>query len=207
MVAPWPSWPWVRLWRASAPTGRRRRRPRPAVRSRRSPRTLPAPVVAAMQEGKYAEVVDRLRQADRRGQVSLGQVVLPVPPGDRRAAGREGGRRPGDPRRGPATRAQRAPGPPRSASSWPPSSWPPAGPTQAEALARLEAETLLEPERKDRLAEVYYAFARRLLTPDDPISKADPIQPPMPCSPRPENWPRGRPSAPRSCSRWPGPAR
>jgi alpha-2-macroglobulin len=44
----------------------------------------------------------------------------------------------------------------------------------AEALARAEAETLLAGDRKDRLAEVYYAFARRLLKPDDPISKPDP---------------------------------
>ena len=46
---------------------------------------------------------------------------------------------------------------------------------QAEALARLEAETLLAPGRKDRLAGVYEAFARRLLAPDDPISKPDPV--------------------------------
>ena len=44
----------------------------------------------------------------------------------------------------------------------------------AEALARAEAETVLSPDRKDRLAEVYYAFARRLLSPDDPVSKPDP---------------------------------
>ena len=44
----------------------------------------------------------------------------------------------------------------------------------AEALARLEAETLLAGPRKDRLAEVYHAFARRLLAPDDPIVKPDP---------------------------------
>ena len=47
-------------------------------------------------------------------------------------------------------------------------------PNAAEALARAEAETLLSPDRKDRLAEVYHAFARRLLSPDDPISKPDP---------------------------------
>ena len=46
--------------------------------------------------------------------------------------------------------------------------------SQAEALARLEAETLLNPDRKDRLAGVYHAFARRLLSPDDPVSKPDP---------------------------------
>ncbi len=48
-------------------------------------------------------------------------------------------------------------------------------PDRAEALARLEAETLLAPDRKDRLAGVYQAFARRLLTPDDPLSKPDPV--------------------------------
>ncbi len=45
---------------------------------------------------------------------------------------------------------------------------------QAEALARAEAETLLAADRKDRLAEVYHAFARRLLAPDDPVSQPDP---------------------------------
>ena len=30
------------------------------------------------------------------------------------------------------------------------------------------------PDRKDRLAEVYHAFARRLLSPDDPVSPPDP---------------------------------
>ncbi|MDR3636348.1 MAG: MG2 domain-containing protein, partial [Isosphaeraceae bacterium] len=44
----------------------------------------------------------------------------------------------------------------------------------AEQLARAEAETLLAGDRKDRLAEVYHAFARRLLKPDDPIVPADP---------------------------------
>ncbi len=44
----------------------------------------------------------------------------------------------------------------------------------AEELARAEAETLLTGDRKDRLAEVYHAFARKLLKPDDPISPPDP---------------------------------
>jgi tetratricopeptide (TPR) repeat protein len=44
----------------------------------------------------------------------------------------------------------------------------------AEELARTEAVGLLADDRKDRLAEVYHAFARRLLEPDDPIVKADP---------------------------------
>ena len=44
----------------------------------------------------------------------------------------------------------------------------------AEALARDEAERLLAGDRKDRLAEVYRAFADRLLTPDEPTIPADP---------------------------------
>ena len=38
----------------------------------------------------------------------------------------------------------------------------------AEELARSEAIRLLADDRKDRLAEVYHAFARKLLEPDDP---------------------------------------
>ena len=45
---------------------------------------------------------------------------------------------------------------------------------EAEALARIEAENLLSSERKDRLAEVYHAFAKRLLKPDNAITPADP---------------------------------
>ncbi|MDB5351392.1 MAG: large extracellular alpha-helical protein, partial [Planctomycetota bacterium] len=44
----------------------------------------------------------------------------------------------------------------------------------AEAIAREEAESLLTPDRKDRLAEVYRGFADRLLKPDLPTIPADP---------------------------------
>ena len=44
----------------------------------------------------------------------------------------------------------------------------------AEELARTEADRLLSDDRKDRLAEVYHAFARRLLQPDDPVLQPDP---------------------------------
>src|SRR5208337_3432803 len=44
----------------------------------------------------------------------------------------------------------------------------------AEELARSEAIRLLSDDRKDRLAEVYHAFARRLLEPDDPVIQPDP---------------------------------
>jgi alpha-2-macroglobulin len=45
---------------------------------------------------------------------------------------------------------------------------------EAERLARAEAETLLAGDRKDRLAEVYDAFARRLLAPESPLAQPDP---------------------------------
>jgi len=48
-------------------------------------------------------------------------------------------------------------------------------PDRAEVLARTEAETLLDPDRKDRLAEVYRDFARRLLEPDFPGAKSNPV--------------------------------
>ena len=69
----------------------------------------------------------------------------------------------------------------------------------AEALARAEAEALLADDRKDRLAEVYHAFARRLLDARRPDHPARPRAAPTPCWPRPAAWPRARPSAPGSC--------
>jgi tetratricopeptide (TPR) repeat protein len=44
----------------------------------------------------------------------------------------------------------------------------------AEELARAEAGRLLAGDRKDRLAEVYQAFAHRLLEPGDPVVRPDP---------------------------------
>ncbi len=44
----------------------------------------------------------------------------------------------------------------------------------AEELARGEAGRLLADDRKDRLAEVYHAFARKLLEPSDPVVQPDP---------------------------------
>ncbi|MCA1686985.1 MAG: tetratricopeptide repeat protein, partial [Planctomycetia bacterium] len=45
---------------------------------------------------------------------------------------------------------------------------------RAEALARGEAEALLDDGRKDRLAGVYRVFAGRLLEPDSPSARPDP---------------------------------
>ncbi|WP_152052024.1 MG2 domain-containing protein [Tautonia marina] len=47
-------------------------------------------------------------------------------------------------------------------------------PEQAEALARAQVETLLDPARKDSLAGVYVAFADRLLKPEQPSATPDP---------------------------------
>jgi len=47
-------------------------------------------------------------------------------------------------------------------------------PDRAEVLARTEAQGLLDPTRKDRLAEVYRDFARRLLEPEFPGAPGDP---------------------------------
>ncbi len=44
----------------------------------------------------------------------------------------------------------------------------------AEQLTRAEAELLLAGDRKDRLAEVYHAYARQLLEPKDPVVRPDP---------------------------------
>ena len=44
----------------------------------------------------------------------------------------------------------------------------------AEVLTQAEAVRLLAPDRKDRLAEVYHAFAIRLLEPGDPVIPPDP---------------------------------
>jgi uncharacterized protein YfaS (alpha-2-macroglobulin family)/tetratricopeptide (TPR) repeat protein len=44
----------------------------------------------------------------------------------------------------------------------------------AEALARAEASSLVDPNRKDALAGIYRSFAESLLKPDNPIMPADP---------------------------------
>ena len=46
---------------------------------------------------------------------------------------------------------------------------------RAEVMVRAEAEALLNPDRKDRLALVYRDFARRLLEPEFPGAKPDPV--------------------------------
>ena len=46
---------------------------------------------------------------------------------------------------------------------------------RAEVMVRAEAEALLNPDRKDRLALVYRDFARRLLEPEFPGARPDPV--------------------------------
>ena len=134
---------------------------------------LPAEVVALLQEGRFAEAEAALAKreptvADRAGK-SYNALILGI-------AQRLGGR------------AEAARATLRAALEADPKGlWAAkirlelagielaAGrPAEAELLARAEAENLLAGDRKDRLAEVYYAFARRLLKPDDPVTPADP---------------------------------
>ncbi len=49
-----------------------------------------------------------------------------------------------------------------------------ARPVEAEALARAEVETLLDPARKDRLAKIVSDFARSLIAPKESLTPADP---------------------------------
>jgi alpha-2-macroglobulin len=135
---------------------------------------LPAEVVAAVQEGRFPEAItalDRLaddpkaKPEDRAYASLVGGIA-------RRLAGRL------DQARTTLTKA---------VDAAPKGRWAPklraelaavevaAGRfDRAEALARAEAETLLDDGRKDRLAGVYRSFADRLLVPESPTTKPDP---------------------------------
>jgi TolA-binding protein len=134
---------------------------------------LPAQVVAAMQEGKYAEAIaglDRLtaeakEPSDRAYHALIRGTAhrLAGKPAEARAtwtvALKADGKGPWAAKlRYELASLELAEG----------------RPAEAEQLARVEAERLLAGERKDRLAGIYYAFARRLLKPDDPVTPADP---------------------------------
>jgi TolA-binding protein len=134
---------------------------------------LPAEVVAAMQEGRFAEAEEALGRLSEAEKQPTGRAYLALVKG---VAQRLGGK----------SEAARATFRAALAEA-------PRGPwsaklrlelaavelaegrlADAEALARDEAEVLLAGDRKDRLAEVYHAFARRLLAPDDPVTPPDP---------------------------------
>jgi len=135
---------------------------------------VPGPVVAAMQEGKYAEAataIDRLIEGGKTAGDKAYYRFL------RGVAERLGGK--ADDARGTLTAALAGDpkGPWESKIRFELAGVELAAgrPAAAEALARAEAEALLDPDRKDRLAEVYHAFARRLLKPDDPVTPPDPV--------------------------------
>ncbi len=134
---------------------------------------LPGPVVAAMQEGKYAEAavaLDRLiAEAKSPSDRSYFRFVRGI-------AERLGGKA-DDARKTLAGALEAEPKGPWAAkirSELAAVELAAGRAPAAEAMARAEAETVLDPARKDRLAEVYHAFARRLLAPDDPVAKPDP---------------------------------
>src|SRR5205823_7528157 len=126
----------------------------------------PAEVVAAMQEGRYAdaetalgELAGRAKDRDERAYYALVRGV----------AGRLAGR-------GEAARrvlAEALEGAPKGAwaaklrGELAAAELAAGHPDAAEALARAEAEALLDGGRKDRLPEAYHAFARPLLNPAD----------------------------------------
>ncbi len=89
---------------------------------------LPAQVVAAMQEGKYAEAIAGLDRLTAEAKEPADQRLLRPDPRDRPAARGQARRGPRDLDGRPEGRARRARGPRSSAPSWPPSSWPRAGP-------------------------------------------------------------------------------
>jgi len=134
---------------------------------------LPAGLVAAMQEGRYAEAEAGLRKLAGGEKDPAARSYFALVEG---VAQRLGGKP--DAARGTLAAALKAdPEGPWSAKT----RLEMAGvlltagkPAEAEALARGQAEVLLAGSRKDRLAEVYHAFARRLLKPDDPVTPADP---------------------------------
>ena len=134
---------------------------------------IPGPVVAALQEGKYdvarsslAALRGETKDRDRSRLLGYLQAITERLAGQKDAARATLGCASAE---NPA-----GPGSPRSGSSWRASSWPRATCAAAEELARTEAIRLLADDRKDRLAEVYHAFARRLLEPDDPVIQPDP---------------------------------
>ncbi len=134
---------------------------------------VPAPVVAAMQEGKYAEAATAFDRLIAEAKSASDKSYYRF---HRGISERLGGK-PEDARRTLAEALQLEPNGPWAAKirfELAAVELAAGRPNAAEALARAEAETLLSPDRKDRLAEVNHAFARRLLSPDDPISKPDP---------------------------------
>ena len=171
---------------------------------------LPGPVVAAMQGGNYAEASTALDRLIAGAKSASDKSYYRFLRGIAERLGGKSGEAMGHACGAALASSTRSRplGRRRSASSWPALSWLAGKPAvRPRRWPGPRPRTLLNPDRKDRLAGVYHAFARRLLAPDDPISEARPGRGLCPARPRPASWPRGIRSAPRSSSRWPGPAR
>ena len=136
--------------------------------------TLPADLVAALQEGRFATAIEAL---DARA------AAPDIKPEDRAYLGLIGGiarrlaGRTDDARATLKAAIEGAPTGPwmhKLRAELAALELAAGRPAEAEAPARTEAEGLLAAPRKDRLAEVYREFARRLLKPTDPVIKPDP---------------------------------
>lgn len=134
---------------------------------------LPAEVVAAMQEGRYANADTALTALAEKAKTDEERAYYALIRGVAERLGGQGEAA----RRVLAKALEAAPQGPWAAklrAELAAAELAAGHADAAEALARSEAETLLAGDRKDRLAEVYHAFARRLLKPDDPVTPADP---------------------------------
>ena len=135
---------------------------------------LPAEAVAALQEGHYKDALAILAKRGDEGKTSADdKAYLAMIRG---IALRLDGR-PGDAReilRAALDGAPKGRWAAKLRAELAASALAAGAPAEAEALARVEAEALLDGPRKDALAEVYRGFAEGLLRPGDPVAKPDP---------------------------------
>ena len=184
--------------RSEAQDGRPPGRPRalPTARGAIEPAApvLPGDVVAAMQEARYEEarraltaLAEHAANADDRAYLAYLRAVAERLAGNRDAARAtlKDAMRAAPANRWAAKIRYELAGVELAAGNL----------AEAEALTRAEAGRLLAPDRKDGLAEVYHAFAIRLLEPGDPWSRPT-RTPPMTCSTRRATWPRARAPGP-----------
>ena len=135
---------------------------------------LPAEVVAAMQEARYDEARRALialgEKAAERDDRAYSPISAPWPNGWRAIATRPGRSLQAALRAAPATRWAakirfELAGIELAAGNW----------AAAEELTRAEADPAAgRPTGRIELAEVYHAFAQKLLEPDDPVVRPDP---------------------------------
>ena len=177
---------------------------RAAGSSRRRP-LVPAEVVAAMQQGRFADAAQaavsaKLGEAEKDAERQIAYLALvrvdrPPARGQGRVEARADARS-----RALKRRAQQSPWAAKIALELAGVLLAAGKVADAEALARSEAEVLLAGDRKDRLAEVYYAFARRLIKPDDPVTPADPKGAYDLLAQARSNWPKANgPPRPTPC--------